>query len=324
LPKGLVEYIGEGEASEIDAGRCNLKAIEHTLSALLDHWTYKTVVDAYRRDLSGIGTATQLAELLCEIALCASIENLSETLQLRPATGKGTHSDFLAKINAYELYGESKRYEDPWPCSANPHEPVIPKVPYKRSITQKFTEQRPTDSACPRSMDLRNKLQNVPRQFPDQTLNILFVFHRSFVGESRSYMTQTLLGDANFFSAENTCALESDGLFAIEEWRFAADQGEIHRDVIDVPLSHEHNDPKPEDRGMVLAQARFVGHRVLGPTLALEHTVAHQIQDVILGGRKRLHGLVGEPPEQRLRAPVCGTQQPTIVLAGQMRWPMPS
>ena len=219
LPKGLVEYIGEGTASEIDAGRCNLRVIEHTLSALLDRWTYKTIVDAYRRDLSGIGTAAQLAELFCEIALCASISSLSETLQFRPPTGKGTHSDFLAKLNGYEIYGESKRYEDPWPHIASPNEPIISKIPNKRSITQSAQGQKPTDSARPRSMDLRSKLQNVPRQFPDQTLNILFVFHRSFVGESQRYITQTLFGDANFFSAENTCTLESDGLFAIEEWR---------------------------------------------------------------------------------------------------------
>jgi hypothetical protein len=57
----------------------------------------------------------------------------------------------------------------------------------------------------------------------------------------------------------------------------APDQRKIHRDAIDVPLRHEKHDPKAEDVGMVLAEACLLGHRMLGPALALERTVAHQI-----------------------------------------------
>jgi hypothetical protein len=92
------------------------------------------------------------------------------------------------------------------------------------------------------------------------------------------------------------------------------DEREIRWDAISIPLGHEEDDPKAEDIGMVLAEACLLGHRLLWPPLSLERTVAHQIEDAILGWGKRLQGLVGEPLQQRLGAPVCGTQQTAILL----------
>jgi hypothetical protein len=53
------------------------------------------------------------------------------------------------------------------------------------------------------------------------------------------------------------------------------DPRKIYRHAIDIPLGHEAHDPKAEDLGMVLAQARFLGYGMLGPPRALERTVAH-------------------------------------------------
>ena len=103
----------------------------------------------------------------------------------------------------------------------------------------------------------------------------------------------------------------------------APDQRKIHWDAINVPLRHEEHDPKAEDIGMVLAEARFVGHRVFWAAFPLERTVAHQIQDAILGWRERPQGLVGKPPQQGLRAPIRSTQQAPVVLIRQRLGAMP-
>ena len=66
-------------------------------------------------------------------------------------------------------------------------------------------------------MDLRSKLRDVYRQFPEKTLNILFIFHSSY-GETQKYITQALFGDSNFFRTEDDFVLEADGLFSIDKW----------------------------------------------------------------------------------------------------------
>jgi hypothetical protein len=67
----------------------------------------------------------------------------------------------------------------------------------------------------------------------------------------------------------------------------------------------------------------WLGQRLAAP-LALEGAVAAQREDTIRGGRQGLQNLGGEPPEQRLRAPIGGTQQAPVVLVSQMCRAMPS
>jgi len=210
LPNGLVEYIGEGTCQEIDRGRCLVQGVEHKLLALVDSCGWKAVKDAYRRSFSGADTADQVAELFCEIALCAHIAALSAQLTIRPPTGKGTTSDFsfVRKGSTLVVYGECKRYEDPWPRCGGPT---------ARSLGLHPKECLPPGTARPRSMDLRSKLCDAHRQLPDDTPNILFIFHRSF-GETEVYMVQALFGDANFRPANGYC-LQNDSLFALPEWR---------------------------------------------------------------------------------------------------------
>jgi hypothetical protein len=62
----------------------------------------------------------------------------------------------------------------------------------------------------------------------------------------------------------------------VVEILMALDQGAGHREALDVPLSHELGDPQTEDRGLVLARGRVLGHGMLGPPLAVGGAVADQ------------------------------------------------
>jgi len=73
LPTGLVDYISIGSQSEIGAGRDHILSIDWHLSLLSNECGWKNISDKYRRDLSGLSSEKQVAELFCEIALCASI-----------------------------------------------------------------------------------------------------------------------------------------------------------------------------------------------------------------------------------------------------------
>src|SRR5262249_38741599 len=85
ITPGIVEYIGVGHPAEIEAGQVGLVRAERHLNTLISLCGKTDVLTTYRRDLSGISTTTQLAELLCEITLCASVAGLSpHKPQLRP------------------------------------------------------------------------------------------------------------------------------------------------------------------------------------------------------------------------------------------------
>ena len=76
LPPGIVEYIGAGDPAEIEAGRAGLVIAERHLHDLISLCDDAVVLATYRRDLSGVSTTTQFAELLCEITLCTSVARL--------------------------------------------------------------------------------------------------------------------------------------------------------------------------------------------------------------------------------------------------------
>jgi hypothetical protein len=67
-------------------------------------------------------------------------------------------------------------------------------------------------------MALQSKLKGVPRQFPQGTVNILFVFHPS-IAESAKYIQQSLFGEATFFMEPTKVTLQGDGLFVADTWR---------------------------------------------------------------------------------------------------------
>jgi hypothetical protein len=205
LPGGLVEYIAVASPSLIELGRNNLVSLDWHLKKLNTLCGWKTVSDNYRRDLSGVHSADRVDELYFEIALCASVGRFSGKLKLHPPTGKGTYSDCCFYVNSFEIYGEVKRYLDPFPHIEKPGEVLSQKAPYTRSIAK-------------RAMDLGSKLRDVHKQFPEGTLNILFVFNCS-LAELRQDLTQALFGKANFFNNEAKFILKPDGLFYLDEWR---------------------------------------------------------------------------------------------------------
>ncbi len=237
LPSGIVEYISppstekqrqlaqaypgfgplyfyEVGREETETGRLNLQAAEKHLLALISICGLRVVEDAYRRDLSGVATETRLAELLCEIALCASLSKLSPTPpRLKPPSGKGTYCDVSVQLEGFTVYGEAKRYEDTWFFNLDPARPE------SRSLVKGPPDDKPYESSRPRAMDLSSKLEDVPRQFPQGTLNVLFIFHQSPGGKSPNYIQQALFGDSTFFVEPDEVTLRPDGLFTTEEWK---------------------------------------------------------------------------------------------------------
>jgi len=218
LPKGISDYIGAGSEDEIENGRTNFLTIEKYLAELVSYCGKDKIGDNYRRDLSKVSTEQTLSEIFCEIALCTKVASYSGNINLRPETGKGTYSDCKFFINGFEIYGEVKRYQDSWPYIAKEEEDKTQKIPFSRSICKAPPGEKPSDSARPRHMDIQSKLGEVHRQFPDETTNILFVFLPS-LGQPRDYLVQAMLGENNFGNEEKNFILESDGLFAKEEWK---------------------------------------------------------------------------------------------------------
>lgn len=218
LPTGLVQYAGIGSPSEIEAGQNNIETVEGYLCELERLCGRKAMGDNYRKDFSAANSENRLAELSCEIALCATLGRISGKLRLRPPTGKGTYSDCLWHFQGSDVYVESKRYADCWPHIQKIGEEPSEEVPYGRSIVKSLPTEKPEGTARPRSMDLISKLSNVHRQFPDGSLNLLFVFHPS-IGPSDRYLRQALFGDSSFFSTNNDLFLEKGALFSIDEWR---------------------------------------------------------------------------------------------------------
>jgi len=201
-----------------DAGRKKLICADKQIKVLIDICGSKAVGDTYRRDLSNINTETQLSEILCEIAFCSSASKLSRTSPcLRPSSkrpGRKTHCDILFQLGESTVYGEVKQYIDPFPLK--------PGMPGRRSLVQSPSGVKPLGVARPRVMDLLSKLQNVPDQFPEGTLNLLFIFHRP-PDPSWRYIQQTLFGGLSqlhtFAAAPDRVCLNHNGLFANERWK---------------------------------------------------------------------------------------------------------
>ena len=120
---------------------------------------------------------------------------------LRPPSGRpghNTHCDVLFQVAGIPVYGEVKRFPDPWLR--------------ERVISGGKYELRP--------IDLYSKLRDVPAQFPEGTLNLVFVFHRSF--NDRETLQQALFGWREALRSPASPELKSQenaGLFRREEWR---------------------------------------------------------------------------------------------------------
>jgi hypothetical protein len=186
-------------------GRQHLREADEFVKRLINVCEQKTVEHVYRRDLSGVHTGDQLAEYLCEIAFCAAISALSSTPpRLRPPSGRpgrDTHCDVWFQIAGIPMFAEVKRFPDPWLRE--------PGAKLGRE------ELRPTD--------LYDKLCDVPKQFPEGTVNLVFVYHASLdPQEGQEVLEQALFGwreDRLRPASPESGPQKEAGLFAHEEWR---------------------------------------------------------------------------------------------------------
>jgi hypothetical protein len=210
LPGGLTAYLS-GIPTEIEHGKRWLRIADAQIVDLVRTCGDRQVGDAYRRDLSGVRDEQQLAQILCEISVCAAISRIASSLALRPSSGKNNwRSDFCAEVMGTVVYGEVKRYADNWLAADHPK---------PRSIAATLDGTRPADRLRPQSMNIRAKLKDVPRQLRTGTMGILFIFHSGF-GENMRYIQAALFGDQSFFeSPENAGVTSPSALFALEDWR---------------------------------------------------------------------------------------------------------
>lgn len=139
---------------------------------------------------------------MSEIAVCATISKISNKIFLKPETKKPKHCDFKVELDEYVFYGEVKRFEDKTKIIG-------------RSIKSDTNYKSKQKTTRPRFLELESKLQDVYKQLPDDTVNVLFVFHSS-IGETIRYVKQVLFGESNFWS--NNLALEPNSLFSKPEW----------------------------------------------------------------------------------------------------------
>ena len=149
-------------------------------------------------------TGDQLAALFCEIAFCAALSALSKMPPcLRPPSsrpGRHTQSDIRLQVAGLPVYAGVKRYTDPWL--------------WEQGLPSDRDELQPSD--------LYRRLQEgkVPEQFPEHTVNLVFVFHRSF--NKKDTLEQALFGWGAVrlrplcLPAEHQ---QVDGLFARENWQ---------------------------------------------------------------------------------------------------------
>jgi len=235
LPQGLIEF--SGGQTEIEKFEINLKRIENVLKDLKAMCDSKSFADVYRHRLSE-NSGNQVFDLFYEISVCCSLGKISDDkkITLQPPTGKGTFSECLFKPHGFDIYAEVKNYPDLWPLlNGNLHQ---------RSLCKSEPNEKPLDTARPRSMDLRSKLNDVHRQFPDKSINLLFIFEHS-ISDSKRHLAQALFGDKNV-SSNDYYILYEDGLFFKEECRNISACWLLYYDVVksEVVFYHFWENPR--------------------------------------------------------------------------------
>lgn len=203
LPAGIVEFISGEWGLE---GERLLKLADARIASLIASTSEKIVGDAYRSDLSGVGTEHKLAELLCEITLADALVRISDGKpDFHPQNVLGKYCDVKVVFDGGDVYGEVKRLADTWEGGV-------------RSLAKSITAPKPSNVNRPRAMDLYEKLKGVHAQFPLGALNILFLFQPS-VWNGSVYIKQALFGDASALTESTEMTVHDDGLFALDEWR---------------------------------------------------------------------------------------------------------
>jgi len=209
LPYGFIEFLNKRNFKK--RAWQTIEIPEKHTQDLINLCGREKVGRAYRRDLSAVNNEERLLDILHEIVLCSFLGKLSNNIELRPLSGDRTSCDVSLQIDGFIIYGEVKRFPDKWWLRKNSSK-VLGRSIFKEPKVEKSLYSRP------RYMDLKSKLKEVPRQFPNSTINLLFVFTSSF-GVELQYLKQALYGEKNFFTEnrETYCLME-DGLYYKEEW----------------------------------------------------------------------------------------------------------
>jgi len=212
LPLGLVAYVAPPSP---DDRKQNLLFADGEVAQLIAACGQRKVGDAYCRALSGCNTEAKVAELFCEVAVAAALSRRGRRLELCPASGRGaTRYDFAVELGGVRICGEVKRYEDDWLSATNADGGF-----QVRSLVAAAPGTPTGGTDRPRSMELRGKLLNVPKQLPEGTVNVLFVYHQS-LGDNHRYLQAALFGDASYWnSADAVGEPGADGLFARGDWQ---------------------------------------------------------------------------------------------------------
>ena len=205
LPKGITDFLETGPQYAIEKGKQIFLIIEDHLKILVDKINANEVHNTYRRDFSGVRDEKQLREIFSEIAVCSTIAKISSTIILRPKLKNDKHSDFKVKISYYNIYGEIKRLEDKTKLIG-------------RSILTDNNFKSRMKTMRPRFQELYSKLENAFEQLPLNKINIIFLFHPSNYS-TVNYIQQALFGQGNFWNQIENLKLESNSLFAKEEWK---------------------------------------------------------------------------------------------------------
>ena len=139
LPAGIVEFISGEWGLE---GERLLKLADARIASLIASTSETIVGDAYRSDLSGVGTEHKLAELLCEITLADALVRISDGKpDFHPQNVLGKYCDVKVVFDGGDVYGEVKRLADTWEGGV-------------RSLAKSITAPKPSNVNRPRAMDL--------------------------------------------------------------------------------------------------------------------------------------------------------------------------
>lgn len=228
LPVGLLAYVsprsatGRADHGLDETGADNLCQAERQFSILRTAYPRQTAKLAKR--LKAVGTEEELAELLCEAAVCNAIASAAKSgsLVVEPTTANGSRCDLRANLGGSDVWGEVKRYSD---RAAQSGTPVL------RALSVEGFRQAAGGAEGvirSRAENLRSKLdgwsdngqgKGVPDQFLPGQINILFLFEDAW--SPLPHVRAALWGDRFFFDEPDPELWQygsKEGLFARERW----------------------------------------------------------------------------------------------------------
>jgi hypothetical protein len=76
MPRGVIEFLSSGYASEIERGKEIFLLLEKYLETSTQKISINEISNKYGRELSNVGSEKQLSEIVAEISVCATISKV--------------------------------------------------------------------------------------------------------------------------------------------------------------------------------------------------------------------------------------------------------